>query len=128
MPVSDWLLKKIYCFSKMNNILQLVVFALVIAGFESVAMTYITQYSKTFNVLHIVIGCLIYGLLIPFFLVKGLAFSGIGTANLMWNIVSTVVMIMIGYYLFGEKVNHLHLLSLMFGIGAIVLLYFAEKN
>jgi multidrug transporter EmrE-like cation transporter len=57
-----------------------------------------------------------------------LNFSGIGTVNLLWNIITTVSMIVIGYLLFNEKVNHLHIISLLLGLGSIVILYFADDS
>jgi multidrug transporter EmrE-like cation transporter len=60
-------------------------------------------------------------------IISSLNFSGIGIVNFLWNIITTVCMIIIGYYLFNEKVNHLHLISLLLGIASIILLYFAEK-
>ena len=37
-------------------------------------------------------------------------------------------MIIIGYYIFNEKVNHLHLISLLLGVGSVIILYFAENK
>ena len=110
----------------MHETVSLVLFAILIASIESVGMTTLTYYSKSFQIHNLILGILIYGLCIPFLVVKSLSYAGIGTVNLLWNIISTVSMIVIGYYFFNEKVNHLHLFSLFFGVAAIVLLYFAQ--
>jgi len=110
----------------MYQALGLGLFATFLATIECLAMTSLTYYSKGHQLPLLLVAIVIYGACIPFLVVSGLSYAGIGTVNLLWNIISTVTMIALGYYLFNEKINHLHLLSLAFGVSAIVLLYFAQ--
>ena len=87
----------------------------------------LTKYYKSDKIYYLIAGIALYGIVIPYMIISSLNFSGIGTVNFLWNIITTVCMIIIGYYLFNEKVNHLHLISLLLGIASIILLYFAEK-
>ena len=101
----------------------------LLAGTETIAMTMLTKYSKNTNRTHfLILGVIIYGLLIPYLLIKSISFEGIGSVNLAWNIITTVTMIIIGYYIFGDRVNHLHIISLAFGILSIILLYIANQQ
>ncbi len=99
---------------------------LLLAGFEIIAMTLLQKEQLQSNKSYLIIAMAIYGLIIPIIILKTLNYNGIGTVNLMWNILTTVSMVIIGYYYFNEKINHLHVLSLMFGIASIILLYVAS--
>ncbi len=107
------------------------VFALtfILASSEIIAMTSLQKYVKdNFKMKYLILAVLIYGFIIPFMIIKTLNFDGIGTVNLMWNIITTVAMIIIGYYFFNEKINHLHVISLMLGVASIIILYFASDE
>lgn len=107
---------------------ELIIYTLVLAISETVAMTFITKYSKTYNFAYIIAACILYGLLVPYIILISLNYNGIGTVNLLWNIITTVSMIFIGYYLFNEKINNLHFISLFLGVSSIVVLYLAEEK
>ena len=100
----------------------------LLAGVETISMTALTQYVKSKNKWYLLLGMFIYALIIPFLVIISLNFEGIGTVNFLWNIITTVSMIVIGYYVFGDSVNHLHLISLLLGISAIVVLMMADKK
>lgn len=112
-----------------NNIISLTA---MLAGSETVAMTALTEYAKskdaTYKYLLLILSVAIYGGFIPYMVLKSLDYEGIGTVNFMWNIITTVSMIIIGYYVFGDKVNHLHVISLMLGVASIILLYIANQQ
>jgi multidrug transporter EmrE-like cation transporter len=103
-------------------------FTTLLAGSETIAMTALTSYAKYYNPYYLVIGILIYGAVIPYLVIKSLKFEGIGTVNFLWNIITTVAMIIIGYYVFGDKVSHLHYISFFLGVASIVVLYMASKG
>ncbi len=98
----------------------------ILAGSETLAMSALTQYAKSQNLVYMAVGALIYGLVIPFTITQSVTFAGIGTVNFMWNIITTVSMIVIGHFWFGDKISHLHIISLLLGIGSLTVLYLAE--
>ena len=113
-------------FNPLYNIFTLTA---ILAGIETVAMTALTAYSKNVSqTYYLILGVLIYAIGRPFFILKSLDFEGIGTVNFMWNLITAISMIVIGHYYFGDNMNHLHLWSLILGLGAMVLLYFADKQ
>lgn len=99
----------------------------LLAGSETIAMTTITKYSKLAAPHYMIVAMLIYGLVLPFTILKTLSLAGIGTVNFMWNIITTVSMIVIGHYYFGDRMTHLHLISLLLGVGSMIILFMAEK-
>ena len=106
----------------------LVLFTTLLAGSEIIAMTVLTSCAKNYNLYYLIIGVLIYGAVIPYLVIKATKFDGIGTVNFLWNIITTVSMIIIGYYIFGDKVSHLHYISFFLGIASIIVLYMASKG
>ena len=109
----------------MNLLLPLTGF---LAGSETIAMTSITKYSKNGHIGLLIIGIIIYGVIIPTSILKTLDITGIGTVNFMWNIITTVSMIIIGHFYFGDHLSHLHLISLLMGVSSIIILYMADKK
>jgi len=100
----------------------------LLAGVETISMTSLTEYSKNKNILYLLLGIFIYGIIIPFLIIFSLKFEGIGTVNFLWNIITTVSMIMIGHYVFGDAMNYLHMISAFLGISAIIVLFMANKK
>jgi drug/metabolite transporter (DMT)-like permease len=71
-----------------------------------------------------VLGALIYGILVPYFLLRSLKYEGLGTVNFFWNVVSTVSAFAIGAYLFKEKISNWKIMGVtlsMVGLGMILL-------
>lgn len=110
-----------------DNIYRLFLFTVILATTEIIAMTLVTNYTKHGNKIHFILSCLLYSIL-PFMIVYALKFQGIGTVNFMWNIISTISMIVIGYYIFNDSVTNLHYISFMLGFSAIAVLYYAERT
>jgi len=64
---------------------------------------------------------------IPFLLIQTLKYEGIGITNMLWNIASTTLVLLIGYFIFKEHINHYQYLGIGLGILAIVLLSLDKK-
>ena len=55
---------------------------------------------------------------------KALEWQGIGMVNFIWNVFSTFLMFLIGYFFFEEKLTYLKLVGIsccIFGIGILLL-------
>jgi multidrug transporter EmrE-like cation transporter len=65
--------------------------------------------------------------MIPFLLIRTLKYEGIGVTNMLWNIASTTLVLLIGYFIFKEHINHYQYFGIGFGILAIVLLTLDNK-
>lgn len=60
--------------------------------------------------------------IIPFLLIKTLKYEGIGVTNMLWNIASTILVLLIGYFVFKEHINHYQYFGIGLGILSILLL------
>ncbi len=65
--------------------------------------------------------------IIPFLLIRTLKYEGIGVTNMLWNIASTTLVLLIGYFIFNEHINHYQYFGIGFGILAILLLTLDKK-
>jgi multidrug transporter EmrE-like cation transporter len=113
---------------KSHTLFTLLAFIFTITFIEAVGQTLITKNSIEPNKIYYIIGSVIYGIFIPFMLSKSLEYEGMATINLLWNILSIITMTMIGYIIFKETINHLHLISILLLLCSIVLLYFANSK
>ncbi len=106
-------------------------FALVIIAsiFEIVALTFLTRYATmTTHYLDLVPAVLIYALVVPYVLLHLVEAVGMGFANFIWNICTTILAIIVGYYYFNEKIDKLHIISLFLGILSLILLAIAHYS
>jgi multidrug transporter EmrE-like cation transporter len=111
----------------MNNLARMTILTLFLGAAETAAITFITKYSKQSQFIYMVMAILVYGLVIPYGIFKTLDYSNIATINLLWNVLTTVSVILISCVYFGDKITNLHLISLFLGIASISVLYLAER-
>lgn len=60
--------------------------------------------------------------IIPFLLIQTLKYEGIGVTNMLWNIASTILVLLMGYFIFKEHVNGYQYIGIGLGVLSIVLL------
>jgi len=111
-----------------TTMIPLFLLTLMMSGSETLALTLLRYYYQNPKLIYLMCVIPIYAVVIPYLILNTLNYVGIGSVNLMWNIITTTSMITIGYYVFGERVNHLHILSLLFGISSVSLLYLANRQ
>ena len=95
--------------------------------FEAYALYSIQHFQKTKIYKYIIICCIIYGIFIPYFIYQLLESQGIGIVNFLWNIFSTISGLLIGVYLFKEKVQNIQWIGVLLGILAFFLIIFGRK-
>ena len=98
----------------------------VIVLLDIIAWWFLKKYHLTKRSFFLYIAIIIYALL-PLMIIKILKYEGIGTTNMIWNIFSTTIVLLMGYFLFNETLTHYQFLGVMFGILAIVLLCLGHK-
>ena len=64
--------------------------------------------------------------LIPWILIQLVKLEGIAITNVYWNIASTMLVILLGYFVFKEKINSVQYIGVGFGILSIALLTLAR--
>lgn len=84
---------------------------------ESVGLTILRQ-GSTFS---IPLASSIYAFGVVPLLKYSLNYKGIGLINFLWNVFSTIIMFIIGVYIFGEKIRNLQLLGVLISLLGISL-------
>jgi len=107
-------------------IYDLVYLLLIISIIECSAWFFLKKNYLTNNKTYLLLYLMLY-MIIPFFLIKTLKYEGIGITNMLWNIASTTLVLLIGYFIFKEHINHYQYIGIGLGILAIVLLSLNKK-
>jgi multidrug transporter EmrE-like cation transporter len=92
----------------------------VLSSVEAVALTLLRMGGTE----KIIAASLLYGLGVVPLLLKTLDYEGIGMVNFLWNIFSTIIMFIIGIYVFKEKIHYLQIIGILvsfLGIGIVLL-------
>ncbi len=100
----------------------------ILVIFENTALYFIKKESIENKNKYIIYSCLIYGLIIPFLLLKTLKYEGIGLVNFFWNIFSTISGFLIGIYLFGEKITNKQMIGIIVSITGLYLILMNDEN
>lgn len=100
----------------------------VLILFENTALYFIKKESIKHKSNYIKYACLIYGLIIPFILLKLLNYEGIGLVNFFWNIFSTISGILIGIYLFNERINNKQIIGIIISLTGLYLILLDNEN
>jgi drug/metabolite transporter (DMT)-like permease len=58
----------------------------------------------------------------PLLFYKALSFEGMAVINLLWNVISSFVVTLVGIFYFKEKLSHTKLIGVLFSVLAIGLL------
>lgn len=93
---------------------------------DIIAWWLLKKYHLTKQNSYLYMAIVVYAMM-PLLIVKVLKYEGIGTTNMVWNIFSTTIVLLMGYFLFNETLTHYQFLGVMFGILAIVLLCLGNK-
>ena len=104
----------------MTPIILAAIWMTLLSSVEAVALTLLRMGGTQ----KVIIAALIYGLGVVPLLVKTLEYEGIGMVNFLWNIFSTILMFIIGIYIFKEKINYLQIIGILvsfLGIGIVLL-------
>ena len=96
--------------------------------FEAFALYFIQRFAITKHPKDLIICCLIYGVVVPFFLYYLLAQKGVGTVNFIWNVFSTILGFLIGVLLFHEQVENLQWLGVLLGFVSFGLILTTSKH
>jgi multidrug transporter EmrE-like cation transporter len=81
-------------------------------------------YLRAGGVFNIIKASIIYGVVVVPLLAWAVKYEGIGIANFMWNVLSTLLGFFIGIYLYKEKVRNLQLIGVLIsflGLGLIII-------
>jgi len=104
----------------MKDILVALAIIAVAAPIEAFGLFYM----RAGGAYNIIKASLIYAFVVVPLLAWSMKYQGIGIANFMWNILSTLLGFFIGVYLYKEKVRNLQLIGVLLsflGLGLILI-------
>jgi multidrug transporter EmrE-like cation transporter len=105
---------------------ELIILLIIIIMVEDLSWYFMKKQYVDNNKIYLYIFFALYAC-IPFLLLQTLKYEGIGVTNMLWNIASTAIVLLIGYFIFKESINHYQYLGIGFGILAIVLLSLSDN-
>jgi len=103
---------------------------IVIASFMAVIDSFVLSWLKEYTLgtiswVYLPIGMMIYGLQ-PLIFLKSLQYETMTVMNILWDMISDVLVTGIGLFYFKEKLSSIKMLGLAFAFIAIVLLSYDE--
>ena len=109
-----------------NNSYKVLLIIFLIVVMDIIAWWLLKKYHLSKQYCYLYLAVLVYALL-PLVIIQVLKYEGIGTTNMIWNIFSTVFVLLMGYFIFRETLSHTQLLGILFGVTAIILIAFGHK-
>lgn len=105
-----------------------ITFGLGMAGVDigMMSVAKLTHLGKLPYATGLLISTAIYALQ-PFLFLKALTFESMLATNLVWNLVSSVVVTLLGVFFFKESVKGLRLLAVLIGLCSLVLFAFTDE-
>lgn len=100
----------------------------ILSGIEAVALTLLRIEEKRTQIYRIIGAASIYALAVVPLLVKTLEYEGIGMVNFLWNVFSTIIMFVIGTYIFSEKIVGLQLIGVILSLAGLGLILMADST
>lgn len=104
-----------------------VLFATLMASIDAFVLSYLKQYTLGgISGIYIPIGMIIYGLQ-PLIFLQALRFENMTVMNILWDLISDVIVSITGVFYFKERISPIKQLALGFAFIAIVLFAYDER-
>lgn len=88
-------------------------------GMESLSKYY--SITPNTSVMYLAAACILYTFQ-PILFTRAMKYQGMGIMNVTWNVISTCIIILLGVYAFGEKINQYQCLGIALSVISLVLL------
>jgi multidrug transporter EmrE-like cation transporter len=112
----------------MTGITIAMIWMALLSGIEAIGLTLLRMEGSRTLLYRAAAASAIYALAVVPLLIKALEYDGIGMVNFLWNVFSTIVMFIIGIYVFDEKVANLQLIGVILSLGGLALILMADKQ
>jgi len=100
----------------------------LLSSVEAVALTLLRMKDSKTLLYRGLTASAIYGVLVVPLLIKTLEYEGIGIVNFIWNVFSTIIMFVIGIYVFKEKIANLQLIGVVLSLAGLGLILMSDGN
>lgn len=99
-----------------------IVLVVVGVGIESVGLYCLKEYADTHHKSYLILGILLY-VVVALMFVALLKQRNLGLTNGLWNVLSTVMVVIVGYFAFKEELSIKEVIGIILGIFSLVLLF-----
>jgi len=105
-----------------------IIFCILMSVNDIIMESSVKLFSLHNQYIFIIIAIIIYSLqpLLFYYVIKNSEF-GIAEMNIYWNIVSSILVTIIGIYYFKEKINNFGLIGIILGVLSVILLNYKEN-
>ena len=105
-----------------------IVFATTMAALDSVVLSWLKYYSLgKISWIYIPLGMIVYSLQ-PLLFVESLKYETLTVMNILWDVISDILVSGIGLFYFKEKISTLKMIGLSFSCIAVILLSYDELD
>ena len=100
----------------------------LLSGIEAIGLTLLRMEDPKTLLYRGIAASAIYGFAVVPLLIKNLEYEGIGLVNFIWNVFSTIIMFLIGIYVFGEKIAGVQLIGIVVSLAGLGLILMADTK
>jgi len=105
-----------------------VLFATVMASLDVLVLSFLKKYTLGMvSWIYVPLGMIIYGLQ-PLIFLQSLRFESMTVMNILWDLISDIIVTITGIFYFKEPISSIKQLALGFAFISIVLFAYDEKN
>lgn len=97
--------------------------ALSMTLIDVVMMSIVKLAALGFHSIYILLFAMLLFSIQPLLFFKGLSYEGMGIINSRYNVLSTVLICLIGYFVFDEKISNKQILGIIMSVVGIALLH-----
>ena len=109
-----------------RDIINFLILITVIVLFDVLGMQCLRYHNENNNIRFFYASCFIYGVIISFLMLKSLNFSSITLINFSWFCIGKLINIIIGIYIFEEKMNYTKLLGIIISFIGVIIIFYAD--
>jgi len=100
---------------------MLYVLVAIILLSETLAMSFLKEYSLVRRVPYFLLGLVFYAT-VALCLIRSFHYEGMGMVNVIWSAFSVVFVESVAVYKFHERITHTQILGILFSLGGVMIL------
>lgn len=107
-----------------KDFINFILLITVIVLFDVLGMQCMRYHNENNRIHFFYISCFIYGIIISYLMLKSLRLTSVTAINFSWFVLGTLINIIIGMFMFGEKMNYMKLFGIVLAFtGAFIIFH-----